>query len=195
MPRLSIQLPDGSEKTVVLPKNGDYFARIGRDEHCEIPIPLQSVSGEHALLQSRDNGFAIEDLGSTNGVKINGLTPSGPAMLYDGDEIMLGDARLLFAEEPARVSAPFGGGEAEAGAAPADFSPAMHHLQAMADHASRAARKSYLWMTFYALLMFVLAVFAGLVYKHYKVTGEMLPLQWLGIESPKAALKAVDQKE
>ena len=31
MPRLSIQLPDGSEKTIVLPKNGEYFARIGRD--------------------------------------------------------------------------------------------------------------------------------------------------------------------
>ena len=31
MPRLSIQLPDGSEKTIVLPKNGEYCARIGRD--------------------------------------------------------------------------------------------------------------------------------------------------------------------
>lgn len=39
--------------------------------------------------------------------------------------------------------------------------------------------------------MFFLAVFAGLTYKHYKVTGELLPLQWLGIESPKAALKSM----
>ena len=54
MPRLSIHLPDGSEKTIVLPKNGEYFARIGRDEHCEIVLPFQSVSGEHALLQFKE---------------------------------------------------------------------------------------------------------------------------------------------
>ena len=28
MPRLSIQLPDGSEKTIVLPKNGEYLSLI-----------------------------------------------------------------------------------------------------------------------------------------------------------------------
>lgn len=88
MPRLSILLPDGSEKTIVLPKNGEYFARIGRDEHCEIAIPSPSVSGEHALLQYKDGGYVIEDLGSTNGVKINGLTPMGPAALYEGDDII-----------------------------------------------------------------------------------------------------------
>ena len=75
MPRLSIHLPDGSEKTIVLPKNGEYFARIGRDEHCEIVLPFQSVSGEHALLQFKEGGYVLEDLGSTNGTKINGLTP------------------------------------------------------------------------------------------------------------------------
>ncbi|WP_423232423.1 FHA domain-containing protein [Akkermansia sp. JRP_AM1] len=100
MPRLSIQLPDGSEKTIVLPKNGEYFARIGRDEHCEIVLPFQSVSGEHALLQFKEGAYVLEDLGSTNGIKINGLTPMGAASLYDGDEIALGDARLRFAEEP-----------------------------------------------------------------------------------------------
>lgn len=100
MPRLSIHLPDGSEKTIVLPKNGEYFARIGRDEHCEIVLPFQSVSGEHALLQFKEGGYVLEDLGSTNGTKINGLTPMVAATLYDGDEIALGDARLRFAEEP-----------------------------------------------------------------------------------------------
>lgn len=90
MPRLSIHLPDGSEKTIVLPKNGEYFARIGRDEHCEIVLPFQSVSGEHALLQFKEGGYVLEDLGSTNGTKINGLTPMGAATLYDGDEIALG---------------------------------------------------------------------------------------------------------
>lgn len=188
MPRLSIQLPDGSEKTIVLPKNGEYFARIGRDEHCEIALPCQSVSGEHALLQFKEGNYILEDLGSTNGIKINGLTPMGPAALYDGDEIALGDIRLRFSEEPSPgFSAEPAGGEEENTAS----SAAMRNLQQLADEAIRAERKNYLWMILYAVLMFFLAVFAGLTYKHYQVTGELLPLQWLGIESPKAALKSI----
>lgn len=188
MPRLSIQLPDGSEKTIVLPKNGEYFARIGRDEHCEIVLPFQSVSGEHALLQFKEGGYVLEDLGSTNGTKVNGLTPTGTASLYDGDEIALGDARLRFSEEPSPgvAAGPFEA-EKEGSASLA----AMRNLQQLADEATRTARKNYLWMALYAVLMFLLAVFAGLTYKHYKVTGELLPLQWLGIESPKAALKSM----
>ena len=187
MPRLSIPLPDGSEKTIVLPKNGEYFARIGRDEHCEIVLPFQSVSGEHALLQFKEGGYVLEDLGSTNGTKINGLTPMGAATLYDGDEIALGDARLRFAEEPSPgFSAELSGREEEA--AP---SIAMRNLQQLADEAARTTRNHYLWMALYAVLIFFLAVFAGLTYKHYRVTGELLPLQWLGIESPKAALKSM----
>ena len=187
MPRLSINLPDGSEKTIVLPKNGEYFARIGRDEHCEIVLPFQSVSGEHALLQFKEGGYVLEDLGSTNGTKINGLTPMGAATLYDGDEIALGDARLRFAEEPSPgFSAESSGREEEA--AP---SIAMRNLQQLADEAARTTRNHYLWMALYAVLIFFLAVFAGLTYKHYRVTGELLPLQWLGIESPKAALKSM----
>ena len=187
MPRLSIYLPDGSEKTIVLPKNGEYFARIGRDEHCEIVLPFQSVSGEHALLQFKEGGYVLEDLGSTNGTKINGLTPMVAATLYDGDEIALGDARLRFAEEPSPgFSAELSGREEEA--AP---SIAMRNLQQLADEAARTTRNHYLWMALYAVLIFFLAVFAGLTYKHYRVTGELLPLQWLGIESPKAALKSM----
>ena len=105
MPRLSIHLPDGSEN----------FARIGRDEHCEIVLPFQSVSGEHALLQFKEGGYVLEDLGSTNGTKINGLTPMVAATLYDGDEIALGDARLRFAEEPSP------GFSAESSALPISF--------------------------------------------------------------------------
>lgn len=192
MPRLSILLPDGAEKTIVLPKNGEYFARIGRDEHCEIAVPLPSVSGEHALLQYKDGGYVIEDLGSTNGIKINGLTPMGTAVLYDGDEIVLGEVRLKFSEEPAPVIVPESEEEGRGGA---PLSPAMRNLQQLADQATRTARKNYMWMTLYAVLMFFLAVFAGLTYQHYKLTGELLPLQWLGIESPKSALKSLENQQ
>ncbi len=150
-------------------------------------LPFQSVSGEHALLQFKEGGYVLEDLGSTNGTKINGLTPMGAATLYDGDEIALGDARLRFAEEPSP------GFSAESSGREEDAAPsiAMRNLQQLADEAARTTRNHYLWMALYAVLIFFLAVFAGLTYKHYRVTGELLPLQWLGIESPKAALKSM----
>ena len=187
MPRRCIPRTAGCEKTKVIPKNGEYFARIGRDEHCEIVLPFQSVSGEHALLQFKEGGYVLEDLGSTNGTKINGLTPMGAATLYDGDEIALGDARLRFAEEPSP------GFSAESSGREEDAVPsiAMRNLQQLADEAARTTRNHYLWMALYAVLIFFLAVFAGLTYKHYRVTGELLPLQWLDIESPKAALKSM----
>ena len=186
MPRLSIHLPDGSEKTIVLPKNGEYFARIGRDEHCEIVLPFQSVSGEHALLQFKEGGYVLEDLGSTNGTKINGLTPMVAATLYDGDEIALGDARLRFAEEPSRDFLPNHPGEKKM---PSSFDR-YGNLQQLADEAARNSGIIIYGWLFMPSDIF-LAVFAGLTYKHYRVTGELLPLQWLDIESPKAALKSM----
>ena len=111
----------------------------------------------------------------------------GAATLYDGDEIALGDARLRFAEEPSP------GFSAESSGREEDAVPsiAMRNLQQLADEAARTTRNHYLWMALYAVLIFFLAVFAGLTYKHYRVTGELLPLQWLDIESPKAALKSM----
>ena len=187
MPRPSLHRTAGSEKTKFLANNREYLARLRRDEHCEIVLPFQSVSGEHALLQFKEGGYVLEDLGSTNGTKINGLTPMGAATLYDGDEIALGDARLRFAEEPSP------GFSAESSGREEDAAPsiAMRNLQQLADEAARTTRNHYLWMALYAVLIFFLAVFAGLTYKHYRVTGELLPLQWLGIESPKAALKSM----
>ena len=99
---------------------------------------------------------------------------------------------LKFSEEPVSlpVSGTDGGNRQEE-----SFSPAMQNLQQLADQATRTARKNYMWMALYAVLMFFLALFAGVTYKHYKVTGELLPLQWLGIESPKEALKSLENQE
>jgi hypothetical protein len=50
------------------------------------------VSRKHAFLLQVDNGFAIRDLGSTNGTIVNGrvLAANQDWLLRDGDEIRLG---------------------------------------------------------------------------------------------------------
>mgnify|MGYP001509037055 CR=1 FL=1 len=104
-----------------------------------------------------------------------------------GRGMISGNPRLRFAEEPSP------GFSAESSGREEDAVPsiAMRNLQQLADEAARTTRNHYLWMALYAVLIFFLAVFAGLTYKHYRVTGELLPLQWLDIESPKAALKSM----
>lgn len=44
-------------------------------------------------------------------------------------------------------------------------------------------------MVLYGVLMFLLAIGAGLTYQHYKTTGELLPLELGGIDSPKKNLE------
>lgn len=59
---------------------------IGRRESCDIRLNYQNVSGTHAELSFRNGVWYIRDLGSTNGVKVNGeRTLRRP--LRPGDEI------------------------------------------------------------------------------------------------------------
>ena len=59
---------------------------IGRRESCDIRLNFQNVSGTHCELTFRNGVWHIRDLGSTNGIKVNGeRTLRRP--LRPGDEI------------------------------------------------------------------------------------------------------------
>ncbi len=189
MPRLLIQFSNGSERSFDLPEDGEYHARVGRAPHCEICLPVQSVSVEHALIRRKDGAYVIEDVGSTNGLKINGLTPSGMAVLHDGDSIRMGEVHLIY-----KVGADLTDHKSDDAPVTADKPAASSgvsaELQRMADSVQRRSLLGSLWMAMYALLMFALAVVAGMTYKHYEQTGEFLPLKWMGKTTPKESLKA-----
>jgi pSer/pThr/pTyr-binding forkhead associated (FHA) protein len=57
-----------------------------------------NVSRQHAELRLEDGAWAIHDLGSTNGIKLNGRRSPG-GKLSPGDEITLGVSRLTFEQE------------------------------------------------------------------------------------------------
>lgn len=77
-------------------------ALLGRLPGCEVTLDDPSVSRRHARIHhGTDGAWMIEDLGSTNGVKVNGAKAER-AGLRDGDEIQLGTVRLSFStEQPA----------------------------------------------------------------------------------------------
>src|SRR5262249_50123613 len=61
---------------------------VGRRETCNICFDYPNVSGRHCELSYKDGYWYIRDLGSTNGVKVNG-TRVQHKMLYPGDEITI----------------------------------------------------------------------------------------------------------
>jgi hypothetical protein len=68
---------------------------LGRSRDCDVVVDDPNVSRHHAELRKTDDGWSVADLGSTNGVKVNGhKVPE--AALAPGDEIALGLARLKF---------------------------------------------------------------------------------------------------
>ena len=68
---------------------------IGRAAGCQIPLDDSYASQLHARLFRRNGDVLVEDLGSTNGSKVNGARVKQQA-LADGDEITLGKTLLRF---------------------------------------------------------------------------------------------------
>jgi Protein of unknown function (DUF3662)/FHA domain len=70
-------------------------AVIGRSSRCDFVVDDPNVSRRHAELQQRGSDWYVVDLGSTNGIAVNGKQVSS-SRLAPGDEIALGTARLRF---------------------------------------------------------------------------------------------------
>jgi hypothetical protein len=68
---------------------------LGRLPECDVTLDDASVSRRHARITRRGDRWLIEDLGSTNGVKVNG-SRVGESDLADGDRLQLGTVDLTF---------------------------------------------------------------------------------------------------
>ncbi len=78
----------------VIPPGG---AIIGRSRECDIVLADANVSRRHAeMLPAAAGTWTIADLGSTNGVLVNGHRIDGTAQLQAGDRIALGTAAITF---------------------------------------------------------------------------------------------------
>ncbi|MFZ5878808.1 MAG: FHA domain-containing protein [Chloroflexota bacterium] len=68
---------------------------LGRDPVCDIPIFEDTVSARHARLTYHHGQWWLEDLGSTNGTRLNQEMVTLPTVLTSGDEIGIGQTSLL----------------------------------------------------------------------------------------------------
>jgi hypothetical protein len=77
---------------------GSGGATLGRSRDADIVLDDANVSRKHAEVRPSGGAWTVRDLGSTNGVKVNGrrLDPSRPQSLKPGDVIELGTSRATF---------------------------------------------------------------------------------------------------
>jgi DNA-binding winged helix-turn-helix (wHTH) protein len=76
---------------------------LGRTHEAAVWVDHGSVSRRHAVIRIAGAQAILEDCGSKNGTFLRGLRLDAPAALCDGDEILLGRARLLFRAYPAEI--------------------------------------------------------------------------------------------
>ena len=69
---------------------------IGRRSDNDIPINNVQVSRRHALLMNHNSEWWLNDLGSRNGIYLNGLRITSARRLRDGDEIRIANHRIMF---------------------------------------------------------------------------------------------------
>ena len=73
-------------------------AVIGRSKDCDIQLADPNVSRKHAEVRQEGAAYWVVDLGSTNGMEVNGRRQKR-AKLRQGDRITLGSTELVFKRE------------------------------------------------------------------------------------------------
>ena len=88
-------ISDDKGHTTVVPLLRDEIT-IGREDGNSIRLTERNVSRSHARLLKRNEAYIVEDLGSYNGVTINGERIDEKAELAVGDQLGIGDYDLAF---------------------------------------------------------------------------------------------------
>jgi two-component system, NtrC family, response regulator AtoC len=87
----------GEDKMITrhLPAEGELV--LGRDPDCALPLLDARISRRHARLLVANGEVRIEDIGSTNGIKVNGarLERGKPERLPYGDSVRVGPFTLI----------------------------------------------------------------------------------------------------
>lgn len=82
---------DGTEHSLV------ETLTVGRSDDCDITLPSSKVSRQHARFRVAEGGVTVEDLGSSNGTRLNGRAIGSPQALMDGDQISIDTFTLTVA--------------------------------------------------------------------------------------------------
>lgn len=71
---------------------GDFY--IGRSPECQLAVDDPLVSRKHAQLTVTADTVTVRDLGSRNGILVNGIKMIGPRILIEGDRVTVGSQEI-----------------------------------------------------------------------------------------------------
>lgn len=143
--RRTMQVYDFKQESIV----------VGRDDGADVLIDNPSVSRRHAEIRLGDEGWVVEDLGSSNGTFLKGGKIDGAQSIGLGDEIGFGKFSIIFGkalgegEVPVQRPAP-------SEAPPAPRQPTMaggdgtmhinpHEVKELLKEADRKKRAHFIW--------------------------------------------------
>jgi ABC transport system ATP-binding/permease protein len=93
VPIVKLIIEDDEGKTTVVPLHRDEVT-VGRKEGNTIRLTERNVSRRHARILRHNGTVFVEDLGSYNGVKVNGNRIAGRVAIAEGDRVQIGDYLL-----------------------------------------------------------------------------------------------------
>jgi hypothetical protein len=82
----------GGRRLMLPPRGGT----VGRSRDCDIVLEDAGISRRHAEIRPQGDRWSVTDLGSTNGVLLNGREMQGPHELSSGDHLQLGSTEIIF---------------------------------------------------------------------------------------------------
>jgi pSer/pThr/pTyr-binding forkhead associated (FHA) protein len=91
---MSLLIVEQSGRRTPVTLNGSLA--IGRGSACRLRIDHPLVSRDHAIIEHSPLGYTIRDIGSRNGTKLNNRRVTAPALLQEGDRILIGPTTLWF---------------------------------------------------------------------------------------------------
>lgn len=102
MPAVLVPIEQG--KPIVLDKP---IVLVGRHPDCDaVILNSRKISRKHCAVALVNNKFVVRDLGSMNGVWVNGTRVENQAPVGFGDELMIGDVRFLLEADKSAIGKP-----------------------------------------------------------------------------------------
>ena len=94
MPAHLLSLTDGPSIQIDKP-----ILLFGRHEECDVQLNSKKVSRRHCVVAQINDYLVVRDLGSTNGVRINGQRVA-EGKLAPGDELQVGNFKYQVCGDP-----------------------------------------------------------------------------------------------
>jgi hypothetical protein len=140
---------------------------IGRHPECDLAIPNNKLSREHAAIERSGDIYILADRGSSNGIELNSRPLIVPEEIFDGDRANLGGGAALafqFADEttdynePASVPA-----EVQAAAVTVDAPPSLVAASPSVTRSESGGFPTWLLIAGPAAMLIIVVVAIGLL--------------------------------